>query len=85
MKYIIYKDGDKEYLVTFPKAIEHKKMAEAMEVMRFGGDHDWHRNQGKIVGAGFIEAGQCTGSSETLNIGSRLQDTAIYRNGGVGP
>lgn len=82
MKYVVYLDGDREYLVIFPRSINHDRMAEALAALRFGGD-SWHRRQGEIVSAGFIEGGECRGRSETLNKDSRKDiDTAIYRGGG---
>lgn len=80
MKYIVYQDGGKEYLVAFPRSINHDRMAEAMGALRFGSDRDWHRRQGEVLAAGFIDAGNCHGSSESLGIGSRgAVDTALMR------
>jgi len=80
MKYIVYRDGKAEHLVTFPNTINHDRMAEAMEALRFGGDHDWHRRQGEIVSAGFVVDGRCHGHSETLGISSRGEvDTALLQ------
>lgn len=83
MKYIVYLDGDKEHMVIFPRNINHDCMAEALEALRFGGDHDWHRRQGEVVSAGFIDGGECHGRSESLNIDSRKRDTMLYRAGGT--
>lgn len=78
MKYIVYQDGDKEYLVTFPRSIDHDRMAEAMECLRFGSERDWHRRQGEVLAAGFVVGGHCQGHSETLGISSRgAADTAL--------
>jgi hypothetical protein len=83
MKYIVYQDGNKELLVAFPLAVNHDRMAEALEALRFGGDHNWHRRQGQIVSAGFIIGGECSGHSETLGISSRkFIDTNLFKLGG---
>lgn len=83
MKYIVYQDGEKEYMVVFPKAIFHNRMADAIQSLKFGEDHDWHRHQGEVVSAGFIDGGECHGRSESLNIASRKGiDTMLYRAGG---
>jgi hypothetical protein len=86
VKYIVYQDGDHEYMVAFPKTIDHNRMAEALQMLRFDGPkgpRDWHRRQGEVVAAGFIQAGVCHGRSETLNIDGRGEtDTMIWRSGG---
>lgn len=84
MKYIIYLDNGTEYGVTFPRGINHNHMAKALEALRFGGDRDWHRRQGKVVAAGFIDRlGSCSGYSETLGIKSRGRiDTELFNQGG---
>lgn len=71
MKYIVYKNGNIENLVAFPHTIDHDRMAEAMEALRFGGPRNWYRRCGAVVAAGFIDGGQCNGHSETLGIKSR--------------
>jgi len=82
VKYIVYRDGGRDHLITFPKCINHNHMAQAVESLRFGEDHNWHRRQGEIVSAGFIEGGECSGRSESLNLDSRKGiDTVIYKAG----
>ena len=71
MKYIVYWESEREFLVTFPDEIRHDRMSEAMEDLRFGGDYDGHRRQGEIVAAGFVVDGKCHGSSQTLGVASR--------------
>lgn len=83
MKYIVYQDGNAEMLIVFPRCIDHDRMAEALEALRFGSERDWHRRQGKVLSAGFIDNGKCHGRSETLNLNSRGQtDTELYNAGG---
>ncbi|MFK4706040.1 hypothetical protein ABIC83_002879 [Roseateles asaccharophilus] len=80
MKYLVYRDGDVEHLVTFPRSINHDRMAEAMSALRFGSDQNWHRRQGQVVAAGFVVGGSCQGHSESLGIGSRgAVDTALLQ------
>ena len=80
MKYLVYQDGDQEYLVAFPRSIRHDRMAEAMAALRFGSERDWHRRQGQVLAAGFITTGKCHGESETLGIKSRGEaDTELLR------
>lgn len=71
MKYIVYQDGEKEYIVTFPRSIDHDRMAEALEALRFGSERNWHRRQGEVLAAGFVVGGRCQGHSVTLGISSR--------------
>lgn len=87
MKYLIYLDDGTEYGVTFPREINHNRMAEALGALRFGADRNWHRRQGEVVAAGFIDKlGVCSGYSETLHIGSRKQtDTNLFAQGGCRP
>lgn len=86
MKYIVYKNGETEHLVAFPRTIDHDRMGEALEALRFGSERNWHRRQGEIVGAGFIDDGKCHGRSETLGIGSRSDaDTALLKSQGGTP
>lgn len=81
MKYIVYQDGGTEYLVTFPRSIDHDRMADAMEALRFGSDRNWHRRQGEVLAAGFVVGGVCQGHSETLDISSRgAVDTALLQS-----
>jgi len=78
MKYVVYQDSGNEVLVMFPRTINHDRMAEALEALRFGSDRDWHRRQGEIVSAGFVVDGHCSGSGETLGIRSRPEiDTKL--------
>lgn len=86
MKYIVYRDGDKDHLISFPRCINHNHMAEAVASLRFGEDHNWHRRRGEVVSAGFIDGGECHGRSESLDLDSRKGiDTMILRAGGSTP
>ncbi len=83
MKYIVYSDNGHEVMVIFPRSIEHSRMKEALECLRFGTDRDWHRSQGEVLSAGFLDNGVCSGTSESLDITSRPDlDTDLYRKGG---
>jgi len=74
MKYIVMALADKEEIFVFPRNVDHDRMFEACERIRFGGERDWTRKylrDGECVAAGFIDDGQCHGKSETLGIKSR--------------
>lgn len=85
-KYIVAVIDEKEEIFTFPKNVDHNRMAEALEAIRFDtGFRDWERKirarDGDIVAAGFIDAaGRCHGRSETLNLDSRPEkDSSLYQ------
>lgn len=74
MKYIVMTLAEKEEIFVFPRNVDHDRMFEACEHIRFGDDRDWNRKylrHGECVAAGFIDGGNCYGKSETLGIKSR--------------
>lgn len=80
MKYIVMALDDKEEIFVFPRSVDHDRMAEACECVRFGDERNWNRKyrNGECVAAGFIDNGQCHGCSETLGLKSRgAKDTAM--------
>lgn len=80
MKYIVMALADKEEIFIFPRTVDHDRMKEACEIIRFGDDRNWNRKyrQGECVSAGFIDDGVCHGRSETLGLESRgPKDTAL--------
>ena len=80
MKYICTKDeNDKEEIFTFPDAIDHDAMAEAIKSIKNQTTGGWRRVYRKPISAGFVNVGRnCTGRSETLNLKSRKEiDTAL--------
>lgn len=83
MKYIVVMLEGKDQIFIFPKEVDHDRMYEAMEAIRFGTKHDWNRkirSEGQAVSAGFITAGHCHGRSETLNLDSRPEkDTMLLK------
>lgn len=79
MKYIVTKNKDgKEEMFTFPDSVNHNIMAEAIGHLKNQTHGDWKRIERKVVSAGFIEGGVCTGKSETLGLSSRTEDTALF-------
>lgn len=79
-KYVVMRLNDVETIFTFPKSVDHDRMKEALECIRFGDHRNWTRayRDGEVVSAGFIDGGQCHGRSETLNLESRPKlDTAL--------
>ena len=73
MKYIVFELNGKEMIFMFPRQVDHDRMVEAAEAIRFGDHRNWERKlrDGEIVSAGFVTGGVCHGRSETLDIGSR--------------
>lgn len=74
-------DG-KETMFVFPKEVDHDRMYEAMEAIRFGSDRAWNRKlrEGEAVSAGFISNGECHGKSESMEMKSRPEiDTALFK------
>lgn len=85
-KYITVRTDDgQEMLFTFPAAISHLWMLEAVENIKDGHGVDWRRPYRSVecVGAGFVDAeGHCFGRSRLLDIPARQQrDTALLQNG----
>ncbi len=82
MKYIVMALADKEEIFVFPRSVDHDRMAEACEMIRFGSDRNWNRKyrDGECVSAGFIDNGVCHGRSESLDLSSRPElDTMLLR------
>lgn len=85
MKYIVAVVEGKESIFTFPRSVDHDRMAEAIEAIRFGSERNWSRKfrEGEVIAAGFVTDGVCHGRSETLGIESReAKDTALLRGTG---
>lgn len=85
-KYIVVKtDEGQELLFTFPAAISHLWMLEAVENMKQGVPSDWERPYRNVecVGAGFITPdGVCFGGSQLLDMVARHKnDTTLLKNG----
>ena len=79
-KYIVFALEGKETIFTFPKSVDHDRMAEAIYSIRIGGINDWSRKyrEGELISAGFVDNGICHGYSETLKLKSRAElDTAL--------
>jgi len=79
-KYIVVVLEGTEHIFTFPIIVDHDRMYEAMEAIRFGDRRNWDRKlrNGEAIAAGFVVDGVCQGNSETLGIKSRGKvDTAL--------
>lgn len=88
MKYIVTVLNDKEVIFTFPSEVDHDRMAEAIQAIRFGSEQNWKRSlrEGEIIAAGFITLGNCHGRSATLGVESRgASDTYLISMGGSAP
>ena len=83
MKYITTRLDDKEVIFVFPKTVDHDRMWEAMEAIRFGDHRNWQRklHDGEAISAGFVDStGNCHGRSETMDLKSRGSvDTALLK------
>lgn len=80
MKYIVIKIADKEAIFVFPRAVDHDRFAEGIGAIRMGPENNWNRSlrSCEVISAGFIDAGQCGGYSETLEVGARvIEDNAL--------
>lgn len=80
MKYIVTVLEGKEVIFLFPRSVDHDRMKEALEAIRFGTSRDWCRKlrESEVISAGFVDRGICHGYSETLDLKSRGDaDTAL--------
>jgi hypothetical protein len=73
MKYIVMALSDVEEIFVFPRSVDHDRMVEACEAIRFGDHRTWDRKyrDGEVISAGFVDESICHGSSETLGLPSR--------------
>ena len=84
LKYIVMQHKGNESIFVFPSIVDHDRMFEALESIRFGESRNWERKykQGEAISAGFITRGKCHGRSETLNLESRpKEDTELFERG----
>lgn len=84
MKYLVTVLEGEEVIFVFPRSVDHDRMKEAMEAIRFGTSRDWRRKlrESEVIAAGFVTNGRCHGKSETLDLESRGEvDTNLLRSG----
>lgn len=83
MKYLVAVVEGKESIFVFPRDVNHDRMAQALEVIRFdtaGGGWNRKYRDGDVISAGFVDLGICHGHSETLKLNSRGPiDTELLR------
>lgn len=80
MKYLVTVLEGEEVIFVFPRSVDHDRMTEALEAIRFGTSRDWCRKlrESEVIAAGFVTRGVCHGHSETLDLKSRGDvDTAL--------
>lgn len=79
MKYVCARGADgSEEIFVFPASVHHDAFVEGLLRMRNKTSGDWKRPKREIVSAGFVGADfKCRGHSETLNLESREQDSAL--------
>lgn len=76
MKYVVVKTDAGEQIYVFPKQIDHDAFAEVLSYIKMGG-RNWKREYREPVSAGFTDGATCYGRSESLEIGSRPQDSSL--------
>lgn len=84
LKYIVTSLKGDEAIFVFPQSIDHNRMLEAIQMIRFGTEGSWNRDfrDETAISAGFVVDGQCSGYSETLGLKSRgKQDTDLLHVG----
>lgn len=81
MKFITTIDEEgKEELFTFPKSINHDAYTEALEGIRNQTHGNWERIYRKPISAGLIDSNfKCYGTSESLGLSSRKEDTELLK------
>ena len=79
MKFITTRDEEgNEDVFVFPRRINHDAMAEALEGIKDQTHGDWNRIFRQPIAAGFVSPiGVCHGSSETLGLTARPEDTTL--------
>lgn len=83
MKYVVVKcDAKGESLFIFPATYTHKFFAENISNMQVEKGNAWERYYQEPVSAGFTDGKKCYGRSESLDLKSRPQDTALLEEGG---
>lgn len=84
MKYVVVESKEAgEQLFIFPKNIDHDEFAVVMSYIKHGHPNDWKRIFRDPISAGFTDGVTCYGKSETLNLSSRKEDTALLNNTGA--
>jgi len=83
MKYVVVSSEEQgEQLFVFPGNINHDSFAEVLSHIRVGEGRNWKRVFRETISAGFTDGLKCYGRSESLNIGSRPEDTELLKAGG---
>lgn len=81
MKFITTEDEDgKQEIFTFPRSIPHDAMAEMLGFIKNQTWGNWHRVYRAPIAAGFVNSeGTCHGTSETLGLSARPEDTLLLK------
>jgi len=83
MKYVVVSSEEAgEQLFIFPNNIDHDEFASVLSYIKHGG-RNWTRPLRMPVSAGFTDGVRCYGMSETLGLGSRIDDAKILATGGT--
>lgn len=82
MKYVVVTCEEAgEQLFVFPHNVDHDEFASVLSYIKTGGVC-WTRPVRMPVSAGFTDGQHCYGRSETLNLESLPEDTALLLSGG---
>ncbi|MGZ8924601.1 MAG: hypothetical protein ACXW2E_01830 [Nitrososphaeraceae archaeon] len=81
MKFVTMQDEKgNETLYMFPKLIGHDAFAENVDSIRNQTYGNWERIFRQPISAGFVDRNwKCYGRSESLNLGSRPEDTELLK------
>lgn len=83
MKYVVVSSEKQgEQLFVFPKNVTHQSFAEILSKIRHGEGRNWERIFREPISAGFTDGVKCYGRSESLDLASRPEDTALLQRGG---
>ena len=84
MKYVVVESEEQgKQMFIFPKNIDHDAFAEVLSYIKVGTPQNWNRAYREPISAGFTNGLTCYGRSETLNLDSQLNDTALMLKGGA--
>lgn len=84
MKYVVVESKEQgEQMFIFPKNINHNDFYDVLSYIKIGDNHNWTRPYRGIVSSGFTDGKTCYGRSESLQVDSRPEDTALLAAGGV--
>ncbi len=83
MKYVVVASEEQgEQLFVFPKNINHDYFAEILSYIKIDVGNELDSVYREPISAGFTDGLNCYGRSESLDLGSRPEDTELLKKGG---